>query len=102
MNNVISLGIGTLVSTCATRISYALDLKGPSFTVSSACSSSCTAFYLAFNMIKSGEVDSVLVGASQLCLSPSYTQSLQSLGALSIDGKCKFMDNKADGYVQCD
>ena len=75
-------------------------MRGPSFTVSSSCSSSGTALYLAFNMMKSGEADSVLVGASHLCLSPAFTHLLQSKGALSKEGRCKFMDESADGYVR--
>ena len=58
------------------------------------------ALYNAFHLISSGQVDAALVGGAQLCLSPSFSKQFKSMGALSSDGKCKFMDEKADGFVR--
>lgn len=58
----------------ANRISYALDLHGPSVTIDTACSSSLYSLDFAFTAIRNGECDAAIVGGVNLLLSPSYTQ----------------------------
>ena len=58
------------------------------------------AIYQAFNLIRSGQIDAAIVGGAQLNLFPTFSQVLKSWGTLSDDGKCKFMDYKADGFVR--
>jgi hypothetical protein len=50
----------------ANRISYALDLTGPSIYLDTACSSSLTALHLAIGAIERGDCVAALVGAAQI------------------------------------
>lgn len=58
----------------ANRVSFALGLNGPSFTLDSACSASATALDCAFNAMRLGECDAAIVGGSNLLLHPSVTK----------------------------
>lgn len=60
------------------RISYAFDLRGPSFTVDTACSSSLVALNAAFKSLQAGESSAAIVGGSHLNLSPQSSVSLSS------------------------
>lgn len=53
-------------SALANRISYLLDITGPSLVVDTACSSSLTALHLAILAIDSGDCTAALVGAAQI------------------------------------
>lgn len=54
----------------ANRISYGMDLNGPSYVVDCACSSSITAINCAYSAIRNGECDAAIVGGANLTLSP--------------------------------
>ena len=54
----------------ANRVSFGLGLRGPSFMIDTACSSSMYALDCAFNAIRTGECDSALVGGTNLLLHP--------------------------------
>ncbi|KAG5668080.1 hypothetical protein PVAND_016035 [Polypedilum vanderplanki] len=84
----------------ANRISFSMDLKGPSFTIDSACSSSGYALDLAFNAIRTGECDAAIVGGSNLLLHPATTLQFYRLGVLSKDGYCRPFDKDATGYCR--
>ena len=91
---------GTHHSIAANRLSYLLDLRGPSLVVDTACSSSLTALHLACRSLLSGECDRAIVGAANLMLSPEETISLSRWGMLAADGRCKTFDAGADGFVR--
>lgn len=55
------------------RVSFALDLKGPSFTIDTACSSSMYALDCAFNALRNGECDAALVGGTNLLLNSNVS-----------------------------
>jgi acyl transferase domain-containing protein/NADPH:quinone reductase-like Zn-dependent oxidoreductase/NADP-dependent 3-hydroxy acid dehydrogenase YdfG/acyl carrier protein len=80
------------------RLSYLLDLRGPSMTVDTACSSSLTAFHLACQAIWRGECDHALAGGTSVMLRPEYFLTMCKGGFLSPDGRCKSFDARADGY----
>jgi acyl transferase domain-containing protein/NADPH:quinone reductase-like Zn-dependent oxidoreductase/acyl carrier protein len=82
------------------RISYALDLRGPSLTVDSACSSSLVAVHLACQSLRAGECSAALVGAANLILEPLVSVAYSRSGLLSRDGTCRFGDRQASGYVR--
>ena len=84
----------------ANRISFHLDLKGPSYSINSACSSSATAFYQAVFSMQLGHCDAAIVGGANVILSPSHSLIFNNMNMLSNDGKCKFLDERADGYVR--
>ncbi|KAI0147390.1 putative polyketide synthase [Xylariaceae sp. FL1272] len=89
---------GTGTASVANRISWLWDLKGPSFTVNTACSSGLLALHLACQSLLTGESDMAIVGASSLLLSSEMFMFLSNQGFLAPDGKCKSFDASADGY----
>ena len=84
----------------ANRISYLLDLHGPSLAVDTACSSSLVAVHLAAQSIAAGECDSALVGGVSVLLSASPQVGAARLTALAIDGRCRAFDAAGSGYVR--
>ena len=94
------LGTGNAHSIAANRLSYILDLKGPSMAVDTACSSSLAAVHLASQSLKTGECDRAIVGGVNLMLTPELTQTFKLAGMMSPDGRCKTFDADADGYVR--
>jgi natural product biosynthesis luciferase-like monooxygenase protein len=91
---------GNAFSIAANRVSYALDLHGPSIAVDTACSSSLVAVHLACQSLLSNECESALVGGVNLILSPSITANFRVAGFMAADGRCKTFDDRADGYVR--
>ena len=94
------LGTGNAHSIAANRLSYLLDLKGPSMAVDTACSSSLVAVHLASQSLKTGECDRAIVGGVNLMLTPELTQTFKLAGMMAPDGRCKTFDADADGYVR--
>jgi acyl transferase domain-containing protein len=93
-------GTGNAHSIAANRISYALDLRGPSLAVDTACSSSLVAVHLACQSLRAAECDLALAGGVNLILSPEATIALSQAGMLAPDGLCKPFDARANGYVR--
>ncbi|MFV2119469.1 polyketide synthase, partial [Streptomyces sp. Act-28] len=91
-------GIGSAMCAAANRISYALDLRGPSVAVDTACSASLVATHLACQSLRAGESRVALVGGVNLIVSPGLTLTLEAAGATAPDGRCKPFDASADGY----
>ncbi|MFG6107346.1 aminotransferase class III-fold pyridoxal phosphate-dependent enzyme [Leptothoe sp. EHU-05/26/07-4] len=91
---------GTALCVAANRISYALNLKGPSLAVDTACSSSLVAVHLAGQSLAAGGCDLALVGGVNLILRPEVTEVFQQAGMMAVDGHCKTFDAAADGYVR--
>lgn len=83
----------------ANRVSYCLDLHGPSMPVDTACASSLTALHLACESLARGECRLALVGAVNLYLHPSKYDWLCQLQMLSRDGRCHTFGERADGFV---
>ncbi|KAJ6550493.1 beta-ketoacyl synthase [Mycena vulgaris] len=83
----------------ANRISYALDLTGPSIYLDTACSSSLTAIHLAIGAIERGDCVAALVGAAQINRDPfEWAAYAQAGGILSSDGICRPFDAAAGGF----
>ncbi|MGR6918508.1 type I polyketide synthase [[Actinomadura] parvosata] len=91
-------GIGAATCAVANRVSYALDLRGPSMAVDTACSASLVAVHLAVQALRAGETDLALAGGVNLILSPGETLTLDAAGTLAPDGRSKSFDAAADGY----
>lgn len=83
----------------ATRISYKLNLRGPSLTVQSACSTSLVAVHLACQSLLAGECDMALAGGVTVRVPHrmGYLHSAQAL--LSPDGHCRAFDANAQGTL---
>ncbi|ASA20598.1 SDR family NAD(P)-dependent oxidoreductase [Paenibacillus donghaensis] len=86
---------GNLSSMIPSRISYYLDLKGPSLVVDTACSSSLVAVHLACQSIRNGECDTALVGGIKLFLVP--VKNKVKLGLDSPTYRSKAFDDSSDG-----
>ncbi|MEV4442844.1 acyltransferase domain-containing protein, partial [Streptomyces sp. NPDC049577] len=93
--------VGTDVrSSLPGRISYALDLRGPSVTVDTACASSLTALHLACQSIRSGESDVALAAGISMILGEEQTAAFVAAKMTAKDGDTKFGDARADGLVR--
>ncbi|MCE5167977.1 HAD-IIIC family phosphatase [Paenibacillus profundus] len=83
----------------ATLVSYKLNLKGPSFTVQTACSTSLVAVHLACQGLLSGECSMALAGGVSIQL-PKKTGYFYQEGMInSPDGHCRAFDEQAAGTV---
>ncbi|MBS9536205.1 SDR family NAD(P)-dependent oxidoreductase [Mycobacterium sp. M1] len=91
---------GGALSIIANRLSYVLDLRGPSVTVDTACSSSLVALHLATRSLRSGECDTAIAGGVNLLMSPAVFRGFDQSGALSTTGACHSFDADADGFVR--
>jgi phthiocerol/phenolphthiocerol synthesis type-I polyketide synthase E len=83
----------------ATRVSYKLDLRGPSLTVQTACSTSLVAVCLACQSLMNGECDAALAGGVTLRLPQRAGYLHVEEGILSPDGHCRAFDAAAGGTV---
>ncbi|MGW4774118.1 SDR family NAD(P)-dependent oxidoreductase [Nocardia sp. NPDC004278] len=93
---------GSALSIIANRLSYVLDLHGPSLVVDSACSSSLAAVDLAMRLLADDAVPFAVVGGVQLTLLPHTSEYLADSGFLAPDGRSKPFDAAADGYSRSD
>lgn len=93
-------GTGVTIGISANRLSYLLDLRGPSMSVETSCSSSLVAVHIACRSLRDGETDLCLVGAVNLMQSPEQSIAYSQANMLSPEGKCKVFDTDADGYVR--
>ncbi|WP_280468783.1 type I polyketide synthase [Nocardia cyriacigeorgica] len=91
---------GSAASIIANRLSYVLDLRGPSMVIDTACSSSLVAVDLAVRMLADPAVPFAVVGGVNLTLLPHTTDYLAEAGFLSPEGRCAPFDTAADGYVR--
>jgi len=91
---------GNALSMAANRISYTLDLRGPSWAVDTACSSSLVAVHQACRALRQGECDAALAGGVNLILSLGLSNAFMQAGMLSPDGECRTFDAAANGYVR--
>ncbi|MEU3168900.1 acyltransferase domain-containing protein [Streptosporangium sp. NPDC006930] len=91
-------GIGSANCAVSNRVSHALDLRGPSMTVDTACSASLVALHLAAQSLRLGESTVALAGGVNLLVSPGQSLTLDAAGALAPDGRSKSFDASADGY----
>jgi len=84
----------------ATRVSYKLNLKGPSLTVQTACSTSLVAVHLAAQSLLDGQCDMALAGGVSVTLPQKTGYLYQEGGIHSPDGHCRAFDSKGGGFVK--
>ncbi|MGR7945645.1 beta-ketoacyl synthase N-terminal-like domain-containing protein [Paenibacillus sp. M.A.Huq-81] len=80
------------------RVSYKMDLKGPSVNVQAACASSLLAVHVASQSLLSGECDLAIAGGSSVRV-PDTGYMFALGGTSSPDGHCRAFDEKAAGSV---
>ena len=83
----------------STRVSYKLNLRGPSLTVQTACSSSLVAVHLACGSLLSGQCDLALAGGVTVRVPQQAGYRHTDLVLLSPDGHCRPLDADARGTV---
>ena len=93
-------GTGISHAILANRLSYFLNLTGPSVTLDTACSSSLVTVHLACQSLRRREADVALAGGVNLIVSPEMTLVLTKAHMLAPDGRCKTFDASANGYVR--
>ncbi|MGK8521234.1 SDR family NAD(P)-dependent oxidoreductase [Nocardia asteroides] len=93
---------GSALSIIANRLSYVLDLHGPSLVLDSACSSSLAAVDLAVRLLADGTVPFAIVGGVNLVLLEHTSNYLAESGFLSPGGRTTPFDVTADGYTRGD
>src|ERR1051325_5991983 len=91
---------GGTLSIVANRISYVYDLRGPSLTIDTACSSSIVALHEACEAIRTERIGSAIVGGVNLLLAPYPFIGFSRASMLSQRGRCLAFDERADGYVR--
>ena len=90
-------GSGSGYFMTANRLSYHLDLKGPSLAIDTACSSSLVAVQTACAALRAGECDQALAGGVNLVLTPALNIFYTQAGLSAPDGRCKPFSADADG-----
>ena len=93
---------GNSLSIVSNRISYVYDLRGPSFTVDSACSSSFVALAEAMEALRSGRIELAIVAGANLLMSPSPFVGFSQARMLSPTGLSRPFSADADGYVRAE
>ncbi|MBD2636146.1 SDR family NAD(P)-dependent oxidoreductase [Limnothrix sp. FACHB-881] len=83
----------------ANRVSYTLNLQGPSMPVDTACSASLSAIHLACESLRRGECQLAIAGGVNLYLHPVKYVQMAHLRFASTDGKCRSFGAGGDGYV---
>jgi epothilone polyketide synthase E len=89
---------GTAHNFFAGRLSYFLDLRGPSLVVDTACSSSLLAVHLACQSLRADECRMALAAGVNLILTPHFSVAATQMYMLAPDGCCKPFDARADGF----
>src|SRR5207249_235610 len=91
--------LGETTSILPARISYLLNLKGPSMAIETACSSSLVAIAEACNSLLLHNSDLALAGGVNVMEGPSLHIQTSKAGMLSRDGHCYAFDTRANGFV---
>jgi len=91
------VAIGNDKDFLSTRVSYKLNLRGPAFTVQTACSTSLVATHLACQSLLNGECDLALAGGVLVQVPHKAGYVYQEGGTYSPDGHCRAFDANANG-----
>lgn len=95
----LEISIGNDRNFLTTRVSYKLNLEGPSYTVQTACSTSLVAVHLGCQSLLSGECDMALAGGVSINWYRKEGYFYQEGGITSPDGHCRTFDAKAKGAI---
>ncbi|KAI1209352.1 fatty acid synthase S-acetyltransferase [Annulohypoxylon truncatum] len=92
--------VGTGDFVLSNRISYEMDLRGPSMTIRTGCSAALVGLNEACMAISRGDCEAALIGGVNLILAPNMTTALTEQGVISKDGSCKTFSAEANGYAR--
>jgi beta-ketoacyl-acyl-carrier-protein synthase II len=98
------LGTNMLVDSAAGKVAIEHNLRGPNHSVVSACASGTSASGEAFEVLRRGDADVMVVGGSEAAIVPLIISAFDIMGALSRHnddpaGACRPFDNDRDGFV---
>jgi polyketide synthase PksL len=93
------MGVAGSPASIANRVSYALNLHGPSMTLDTMCSSSMTAIHLACQDLKQGRTSLAIAGAVNVTIHPNKYLVLSGGQFISSDGHCQSFGEGGDGYI---
>ncbi|MBZ5509495.1 MAG: SDR family NAD(P)-dependent oxidoreductase, partial [Acidobacteriia bacterium] len=93
------MGIAGSMASIANRVSYALNLHGPSMTLDTMCSSSLTAIHLACQDLKQGRTSLAIAGGVNVSIHPNKYLMLSAGQFISSDGHCQSFGEGGDGYI---
>ncbi|MBA2679850.1 MAG: acyltransferase domain-containing protein, partial [Ktedonobacteraceae bacterium] len=93
-------GLGGELGIIANRLSYFLDLQGPSMAIDTACSSSLVSLHLACQSLRNKECNLAITGGVNVMVSPEMTILTTRGNMTSPDGRCKTFDARADGITR--
>jgi phthiocerol/phenolphthiocerol synthesis type-I polyketide synthase E len=97
--DLVQLNVGNSHDFLTTRVSYKLNLKGPSHAIQSACSTSLVAVHHACQGILHGECDMALAGGVSINLKLRHGYNYVERGMASPDGHCRAFDRNAQGTI---
>ncbi|KAK6072395.1 polyketide synthase [Seiridium cupressi] len=89
---------GTGLAMLSNRISWYFNMRGPSISIDTACSSSMAALHLACQSLRTGETNMSIVGGTNLMIVPDIMNGMTRLHFLSPEGISKPFNHEADGY----
>lgn len=93
------IGINSDKDFLSTRVSYELNLTGPSMTIQTACSTSLVTVHVACQSLLNGECDMALAGGVSISLQSRMGYYYRPGGISSPDGHCRAFDAKGQGIV---
>jgi len=93
------VGLGNDLAFLSTRVSYKLNLRGPSYSIHTACSTSLVAIHLACQSLLIDECRMALAGGVAVNVPHKTGYTYQHGGIVSPDGHCRAFDEKAQGTV---
>ncbi len=97
----LQLGTGSSLGIASNRLSFALDLRGPSLTVDTLCSSSLVAVHLACQSLLADEsAPLAIAGGANVILDRTMDVFYARAGLLAADGRCRAFDAGARGIVR--
>jgi acyl transferase domain-containing protein/acyl carrier protein len=97
--NDYQVAVGNEQDSLATSISYKLNLKGPSLSVQTFCSTSLVAVHLAIQSLLNGECDMALAGGVSIRVPAKQGHFYHEGGMESPDGHCRTFDARAKGSL---
>ena len=93
------MGFANNPASIANRVSYVLNLHGPSMTLDTMCSSSLTAIHLACEDLRHGRTSLAIAGGVNVTIHPNKYLMVSAGQAISSDGHCQSFGEGGDGYI---